>query len=74
MSKHGMSILAALALIVPVAGSPWASPDAGAARDLKAVTVAFWDATLRGDAAAKAFLASDGLAKETSGRATLERR
>ena len=40
MSKHGMSILAALALIVPAAvGSPWASPDAGAARDLMAVTV-----------------------------------
>ncbi len=40
MSKHGMTILAALALIVPAAvGSPWASPDAGAARDLMAVTV-----------------------------------
>ncbi len=40
MSKHGMSILAALALVASAAvGSPWASSDAGAARDLMAVTV-----------------------------------
>ncbi len=55
-------------------GAPSADEEVAIFKDLKAVTVAFWDATLRGDAAAKAFLASDGLAKETSGRATLERR
>lgn len=55
-------------------GAPSVDEEVAIFKDVKAVTVAFWDATLRGDAAAKAFLASDGLAKETSGRATLERR
>lgn len=43
-------------------------------KDVKAVSVAFWDDFLRGDAAAKAFLASDRLEKESGGRAKLERR
>lgn len=55
-------------------GAPPVDEEVAIFKDLKAVTVAFWDATLRGDAAAKAFLASGRLAKETSGRATLERR
>ncbi len=55
-------------------GAPSAEGEVAIFKDVKAVTVAFWDATLRGDAAAKAFLASDGLGKETGGRATLERR
>jgi hypothetical protein len=55
-------------------GAPSADEEVALFKDLKAVTVAFWDATMRGDAAARAFLASDGLAKESGGRATLDRR
>lgn len=37
-------------------------------------SLALWDAFLRGDANARAFLESDALAKESGGNAKLERR
>ena len=42
--------------------------------DVKAATLAFWEAYLKGDASARAFLAGDGLAKESDNRAQLLRR
>ena len=55
-------------------GAPSAEEEIAIFKDVKAVSVAFWDDYLRGDAAAKAFLDSDGLEKESGGRAKLERR
>jgi predicted dienelactone hydrolase len=55
-------------------GAPSAEEEVAIFKDVKAVSVAFWDDYLRGDAAAKAFLDSDGLEKESGGRAKLERR
>ncbi|HKD16344.1 MAG TPA: hypothetical protein VKG23_00655 [Thermoanaerobaculia bacterium] len=51
-------------------------PDAEVAifRDVKAATLAFWEAYLKGDASARAFLAGDGLAKESDNRAQVLRR
>ena len=43
-------------------------------QDVKAATLAFWEAYLKGDAGARAFLAGDGLAKESENRAQLLRR
>jgi len=43
-------------------------------QDVKAATLAFWEAYLKGDASARAFLAGDGLAKESDNRAQLLRR
>ncbi len=43
-------------------------------KQVKIASLAFWDAYLRDDAAAKAFLASDALSKESGGIAKLERR
>ncbi len=42
--------------------------------EVKIASLAFWDAYLKGDATSKAFLESDALSKETSGKAKLERR
>ena len=55
-------------------GAPPADVEVALFKDVKAVSVAFWDEFLRDDAAARAFLDSDGLAKESGGRAKLERR
>jgi predicted dienelactone hydrolase len=55
-------------------GAPSLDEEVAIFKDVKAVTVAFWDEFLRNDAAARAFLNSDGLTKESAGRATLERR
>ena len=55
-------------------GAPSTEEEVAIFKDVKAVSVAFWDDYLRGDAAAKAFLDSDGLEKESAGRAKLERR
>jgi dienelactone hydrolase len=43
-------------------------------QDVKAATLAFWEAYLKGDAGARAFLAGDGLARESDNRAQLLRR
>ena len=55
-------------------GAPPADVEVSLFKDVKAVSVAFWDEFLRDDATARAFLDSDGLTKETGGRAKLERR
>ena len=55
-------------------GAPPADVEVALFKDVKAASVAFWDEFLRDDAAARAFLDSDGLAKESGGRAKLERR
>ena len=55
-------------------GAPAVDEEVAIFKDVKAVSVAFWDDYLRGDAAAKAFLDSDGLAAESGGRAKIERR
>jgi dienelactone hydrolase len=55
-------------------GAPPADVEVALFKDVKAVSVAFWDEFLRDDAAARAFLDSDGLEKESGGRAKLERR
>ncbi len=55
-------------------GAPSAEEEVAIFKDVKAVSVAFWDAYLKDDAAARAFLASDALAAESGGRAKLERR
>ena len=55
-------------------GAPSAEEEVAIFKDVKAVSVAFFDGYLRNDAAAKAFLDSDGIAKESGGRAKLERR
>jgi dienelactone hydrolase len=55
-------------------GAPSADEEVAIFKDVKAVSVAFWDEFLRNDPAGKAFLASDGLAAESGGRAKLERR
>ena len=43
-------------------------------QQVRVASLAFWDAFLRGDAGAKVFLESDALAKESGGKAKLERR
>ena len=43
-------------------------------QDVKAATLAFWEAYLKGDASARAFLAGEGLARESDNRAQLLRR
>jgi len=60
----------------PKVGKKTTSADAEVAifQDVKAATLAFWDAYLKGDAGARAFLAGDGLAKESDNRAQLLRR
>ena len=55
-------------------GAPSAEGEVAIFKDVKAASVAFWDAYLKGDAAAKVFLESDTLSKDSGGRATLERR
>jgi len=55
-------------------GAPSAEEEVAIFKDVKAVSVAFFDDYLRGDAAARAFLESGGLAQESGGRAKLERR
>jgi predicted dienelactone hydrolase len=55
-------------------GAPSTDEEVAIFKDVKAVTVAFWDEFLRNDSAAKAFLSSSELDKETGGRAKLERR
>jgi dienelactone hydrolase len=55
-------------------GAATADEEVAIFRDLKVATLAFWDAFLRGDASAKAFLESDSLSKETDGKAKIERR
>ncbi len=61
---------------VPKAGRKTTTADAEVAifQDVKAATLAFWEAYLKGDAGARAFLAGDGLAKESDNRAQLLRR
>jgi len=60
----------------PKAGRNSTSPDSEVAifQDVKAATLAFWEAYLKGDAGARAFLAGDGLAQESDNRAQLLRR
>jgi predicted dienelactone hydrolase len=60
----------------PKAGKNTAAADTEVAifQDVKAATLAFWEAYLKGDASARAFLAGDGLAKESENRAQLLRR
>lgn len=55
-------------------GAPSAEGEVAIFKDVKAASVAFWDAYLKGDAAARVFLESDTLSKDSGGRATLERR
>ena len=55
-------------------GAPSVDEEVAIFKDVKAVSVAFWDGYLRNDAAARAFLDSDGISKESGGRAKLERR
>jgi dienelactone hydrolase len=57
-------------------GKKAATADAEVAifQDVKAATLAFWEAYLKGDAGARAFLAGDGLARESDNRAQLLRR
>jgi predicted dienelactone hydrolase len=55
-------------------GAPSTEEEVAIFKDVKAVTVAFWDEFLRDDAAARAFLDSDGVTNESGGRAKLERR
>jgi predicted dienelactone hydrolase len=55
-------------------GAASADEEVAIFRALKIATLAFWDAFLREDAAAKAFLESDVLATETGGKAKIERR
>jgi predicted dienelactone hydrolase len=55
-------------------GAASADEEVAIFRDLKVASLAFWDAFLRDDSAAKAFLESDALAKETGGKAKIERR
>jgi predicted dienelactone hydrolase len=55
-------------------GAATAGEEVAIFRDLKIATLAFWDAFLRDDASARAFLESDALAKETGGKAKIERR
>lgn len=61
---------------LPKAGKKTAGAETEVAifRDVKAATLAFWEAYLKGDASARAFLAGDGLAKESENRAQLLRR
>ena len=42
--------------------------------DVRAATLAFWEAYLKNDANARAFLAADALARESDNRAQLLRR
>ena len=55
-------------------GAPSGEEEVAIFKDVKAVSVAFWDGYLRSDATARAFLDSDGISKESGGRAKLERR
>jgi dienelactone hydrolase len=61
---------------MPKTGKKTSTADAEVAifQDVKAATLAFWEAYLKGDAGARAFLAGDGLAKESENRAQLLRR
>jgi dienelactone hydrolase len=61
---------------LPKAGRKPTTADAEVAifQDVKAATLAFWEAYLKGDAGARAFLAGDGLARESENRAQLLRR
>ncbi len=43
-------------------------------KDVKAATLAFWEAFLKDDPNARAFLAADALARESDNRAQLLRR
>jgi hypothetical protein len=51
-----------------------AKPTGSMASHIHAATVAFWDAYLKHDIAAKRYLQSDGLQKTSHGALTLERR
>jgi hypothetical protein len=51
-----------------------AEPTGSTARHIRAATVAFWDAYLKHDIAAKRYLQSDALQKTSHGTLTLERR
>jgi len=74
LSLTGLSAEPGAAL--PKAGRKTTTAEAEAAifRDVKAATLAFWEAFLKGDAGARAFLAGDGLAQESENRAQLLRR
>jgi predicted dienelactone hydrolase len=60
----------------PKAGKKTTTPDEEVKifQDVKAATLAFWEAYLKGDASARAFLAGDGLARESDNRAQVLRR
>ena len=62
--------------VLPKAGKKTTTAEAEVAifQDVKAATLAFWEAFLKGDGGARAFLAGDGLAKESENRAQLLRR
>jgi predicted dienelactone hydrolase len=61
---------------LPKAGRKTSTAEAEVAmfQDVKAATLAFWEAFLKGDAGARAFLAGDGLARESDNRAQVLRR
>jgi len=62
--------------VLPKAGKKPTTAEAEVAifQDVKAATLAFWEAYLNGNAGARAFLAGDGLAQESDNRAQLLRR
>jgi hypothetical protein len=74
VSLTGLSAEPGAAL--PKAGKKTTTAEAEVAifQDVKAATLAFWEAFLKGDAGARAFLAGDGLARESDNRAQLLRR